>query len=205
MAKRRSQHTSDEFGKQGSGLAGLDAPMIGAAASIFSDALTERESGETPQPPAISVRALVITFAVMFALGVVGLWLMTRPHPAPTPADYPPYRFSYSREGTGAISGTFASRGLGAFQLGSETPPVDGKSRPMRPPQIGYDSSTRFLVNGRPLTLAASGDGTLTVYDVNGWPATISYLRVAGSEYPYATRVEFNVTESKVTEALQGR
>jgi hypothetical protein len=84
MAKRSRQHTSDEFGKQGSGLAGTDAPMIGAAGAIFSDALTERESGVTPPPPPISVRTFVLIFVVMFVIGVVSLILLQHFFPDPT-------------------------------------------------------------------------------------------------------------------------
>lgn len=203
MTKRSRRHSSEEFGKQGSGLAGLDAPMIGAAGAIFSDALTERESGVTPQRPIISVRALAITFVVMFVLGLGGLWLMTRPHPESAEDYEPAYKFSYSREGTGTISGAFASRGAGAFQIGGGAPPVDAKLRPMRPPQLTYDSSTVFFINGQPFSPTGAGTQALTVYDVNGWPVTVEYVRVAGAEYPRATLVEFLVPESQVKEAIE--
>jgi len=78
MTKASRMHHGDEFSKSasGGGIIGLDAPMIGAAASIAVDALTERESGVTPPPPPISVKALGIIFAVMFVLGVVLLWVL---------------------------------------------------------------------------------------------------------------------------------
>ena len=89
MSKKSRDHTSDEFGKtsgSGSPFAGLDGPMIGAAASILIDGIAERESGITPSPPPISVRTFVIIFVVMFVVGVVGtiVWLQVAPQ-IPTP------------------------------------------------------------------------------------------------------------------------
>jgi len=89
MSKKSRHHTSDEFGKSsgsGSPFAGMDGPMIGAAASILVDGIAERESGITPPPPPISVRTFIIIFAVMFVIGVVGLivWLRVAPQ-IPTP------------------------------------------------------------------------------------------------------------------------
>jgi hypothetical protein len=79
MAKRSHQHAGDEFGKSsgsGSPYAGLDGPMIGAAASIIVDGIAERESGVTPPPPPVSVKALVIFLVVMFLVGIVGIFLV---------------------------------------------------------------------------------------------------------------------------------
>ena len=84
MSKKSRRHTSDEFGESsgsGSPFAGLDGPMIGAAASILVDGIAERESGITPPLPPISVRTFVIIFAAMFVIGVIGLivWLQIAP------------------------------------------------------------------------------------------------------------------------------
>jgi hypothetical protein len=83
MATESKHHSSSEFGKTGSSsISGLDAPMIGAAASIAVDAIVERESGVTPPPPPVSLRALIVGLVVVFLLGVVVLgvvaWLMPR-------------------------------------------------------------------------------------------------------------------------------
>lgn len=78
MSKESRRHTGAEFGKTtGDSIRGLDAPMIGAASSIAVDAITERESGITPPPPPISVKALAIVFSVMFLVGIAVLWLLT--------------------------------------------------------------------------------------------------------------------------------
>lgn len=77
MPKPSRMHHGDEFGHSGSGssTAGVDGPMIGAGALITLDGITERESGVTPPPPPVSVKALIIGFSVMFIAGVVGLIL----------------------------------------------------------------------------------------------------------------------------------
>ncbi len=92
--KSSRHHTGHEFGqsaRSGSPYAGMDGPMIGAAASIIIDGIAERESGITPPPPPISVRAFITVFVVMFVIGVVGLVLMLRffPQPGPVPANLP--------------------------------------------------------------------------------------------------------------------
>ena len=51
-------------------LLGWDAPTIGAAAMITVDGIAERESGKTPPPPPVSLRAIVIALVVMFLLGL---------------------------------------------------------------------------------------------------------------------------------------
>ena len=72
MPKASRLHHSDEFGKIASNkLTGVDAPLIGAASMITVDGMVERESGVTPAPPLISVRAVVIGLVVMFILGAV--------------------------------------------------------------------------------------------------------------------------------------
>jgi nicotinamide mononucleotide transporter len=78
MKRSDRRHTGADFGKTSSAggqFSGMDGPMIGAAASILVDGIAERESGVTPPPPPVSVRTLAIVFAVMFIIGVVGLWL----------------------------------------------------------------------------------------------------------------------------------
>ena len=83
MPKKSRTHGSDEFGRPGSSsLSGLDAPMFGAASSIMVDALVERESGVTPPPPRISVKAIVIGLAVMFVIGAIGASLLLRTLPS---------------------------------------------------------------------------------------------------------------------------
>ena len=79
MCWRSHKHDGDESGRprSGSALAGMDAPMIGAAALITIDGIVERESGVTPPPPPISVKALVIALIVMFLLGVALLTMLT--------------------------------------------------------------------------------------------------------------------------------
>jgi hypothetical protein len=83
MPKAKRLHHGDEFGHSGSGssTAGLDGPIIGAGASIAVDAMVERESGETPPPPPVSVKTLVIGFVVMFVLGLIGLFLLLQYSP----------------------------------------------------------------------------------------------------------------------------
>jgi len=104
VSKRPLGNRSDQFGQPGSSsLAGLDAPMIGAAGAIFSDALTERESGVTPSPPPISVRALVIVFVAMFLVGAAGLALVMAHDRSNAPRAY---RFFYAADGTGTLSGS---------------------------------------------------------------------------------------------------
>ena len=84
MGKPSKEHRSDEFGQLTShGIRGLDPPMIGAPSSITLDGIVERESGITPQPPPISVKALVIALIVMFIIGVVLLFVLTQFAPAP--------------------------------------------------------------------------------------------------------------------------
>ena len=201
MAKRSSGHSSDEFGKQGSGLSGMDAPMIGAAGAILSDALTERESGVTPSPPAVSVRALVVALAVMFVVGAVGFTLVLSQQKSDAP---PEYRFAYSSSGTGTLVGDLdgASNNSLGVSIGS-TLTATGERVPLRA-ELSYDSSTAFLVNGRPLSLAASDGTTLTVYDVNGWPCRVDYVRVASSARPRATRVLITASESRINGAIGG-
>jgi len=68
-------HNADEFGKSGvsASVIGLNAPIIGAASSILADGITERESGETPPPPPLSMRTIVVGLIGMFLVGAAGL------------------------------------------------------------------------------------------------------------------------------------
>jgi len=78
MERESRQHTADEFGRMpssGSATAGVDGPTIGAPAAIMLDALVEHESGVTPPPPPVSVRAFVLFFVGMFLFGFVLLGL----------------------------------------------------------------------------------------------------------------------------------
>ena len=77
MRKKPEEHDSSEFGQPAShGIKGLDPPMVGAPASITIDGIVEQESGKTPPPPAVSVKAIAITLAVMLILGVVILFAL---------------------------------------------------------------------------------------------------------------------------------
>ena len=77
MSDEPHPHDASEFGRPAShGIKGLDAPMIGAPVSITIDGIVERESGATPPPSAISVKAVVITLVVMFLLGSVILFAL---------------------------------------------------------------------------------------------------------------------------------
>jgi len=75
VRRRKRLHNADEFGKSGASasIIGLHAPIIGAASSILVDGITERESGVTPPPPPLSMRAIVVGLIVMFLVGAVGL------------------------------------------------------------------------------------------------------------------------------------
>lgn len=78
MPKASRLHHADEFGEQPGrkGLSGFDPPMIGAASTIFVDGMTERESGQTPPPPPISVATLAIGFVVMAVVGLAILFVV---------------------------------------------------------------------------------------------------------------------------------
>jgi hypothetical protein len=74
MTKPSQEHQSHEFGRPPStGIKGLDAPMIGAPSSIMLDGIVEQESGVTPPPPAVSVKAVVIVLVAMFLFGLIML------------------------------------------------------------------------------------------------------------------------------------
>ena len=96
MAKESRTHHADEFGKGTSGaIGGFDPPMIGAPASILTDALVERESGVTPSPWSVSVKGIVVFLVAMFLLGVIlaviGLGIQQRMFDADGPTT-PPQR-----------------------------------------------------------------------------------------------------------------
>jgi len=78
MSKASRMHRGDEFGKFGAGnaTAGMGGPMIGAGAAITVDGIVERESGVTPPPPPISVKALAVIFSVMFVFGIALVWFL---------------------------------------------------------------------------------------------------------------------------------
>ena len=84
MTRPSREHSADEFGQPAStAMKGLDPPMIGAPSSILLDGIVENESGVTPPPPPISVRAAAIGLLVMFVLGVcLAVWLLRHPAPA---------------------------------------------------------------------------------------------------------------------------
>lgn len=204
MRKPSKRHTSNDFGKSptsGGAMSGMDGPMIGASSSIMVDALAESESGATPSPPPVSVKALAIAFIAMFLIGATGLAVIVAHDRAVAPM---PYSFSYGANGTGTLAGNLD--GIGSHSVfvatTSTVPANSGRSTPV--PELAYDSSTAFLINGRPLSVSASTEGTLTIWDVTGWPVRVEYMRVRGSTVPLATRVEFSAPESQVEGAIGG-
>ena len=50
--------------------------MVGAPVNITIDGIVEQESGVTPPPSAISVKAIVITLVVMLVLGLAILFAL---------------------------------------------------------------------------------------------------------------------------------
>jgi len=86
VPKASRLHHSDEFGKVSDGsIGGLDAPTIGAAGMIITAGITERESGVTPPPPSVSVRAVIIGLVVVLVLGLALLTVMIQRQPAGAP------------------------------------------------------------------------------------------------------------------------
>lgn len=70
MVKRDRQHTADEFGRVGSAsIRGAEMPEMAAPTLIIIDGMVERESGVTPPPPAITVKAIAITLIIMLLIG----------------------------------------------------------------------------------------------------------------------------------------
>jgi len=83
MTKTSREHHSDEFGQQPSAMQGWDPPMIGAPTNIILSGIVERESGETPPPSSVSVKAIVVTLIVMLALALVSMLLVVFFAPPP--------------------------------------------------------------------------------------------------------------------------
>lgn len=84
MTRHVREHDSDSFGKPMSGsLTGLNPPMIGAPSAIIVDGIVERESGSSPPPPSIKLRAVALVVGVMFVLGLLVAVALLRPHPLP--------------------------------------------------------------------------------------------------------------------------
>jgi hypothetical protein len=78
MPRPSRLHHGDEFGQPQSGtIAGSNAKSArghgswSTAADILVDGIVERESGVTPPPSPISLKALVIGLVVVFVIGVV--------------------------------------------------------------------------------------------------------------------------------------
>jgi hypothetical protein len=89
-------HHSDEFGKPASGVvSGSSAKSffgrrsMGAPSAIVLDGIAERESGKTPPPGPVSVKAIVITLAVMLVVGIVIMIVLMRFGPDFTPWTVP--------------------------------------------------------------------------------------------------------------------
>lgn len=184
MSKSSRAHTSEEFGKPGSSaLSGMDAPMIGAAASIFTDALTEQESGATPSPPAITVRMVVIALVVMFAFGAAYFALAVVPQQGqPAPA----FSFSYASDGTGEITGLLDGPGQDTIRVSNGDDSLTPSGTLL--PELRYNASTRMTVDGQTRSIAR-------IYDFSGWPIRVMYVRVKGSGRPLATAIEISMPD----------
>ena len=92
MPKPSRTHHSDEFGKPASGVVSGSSAMsafgrrsVGAPSAITLDGITERESGVTPSPPPISVKAIVIGLSVMLLVGIVIMIVLMQFGPDFTP------------------------------------------------------------------------------------------------------------------------
>ena len=208
MSKASRPHSSDEFGKSGSSsLSGLDAPMIGASSSILIDAIAERESGVTPPPPAISVRAVVVALILLFLVGVTGVTVLRLTDKSHVVA---PFTLRYAPDGTGVVIGEIDGVSAGESEalmsiVTASFVEVDGQPVAQRA-EVLVDSSTVFLVNGRPLGDTSASDSTrLTPSDVTGWPARVEYSRMPSSSSPRASLVEFNVSQSLIDDAIENR
>ena len=182
MAKRSRVHTSDEFGKS------PDAPGM-----VALDALTERESGGTPPPPPVRVRTIVVALIVMFVLGsaMVAINVLRQPR-------WPVLHFSYSRDGTGTMSGQLDGVGADFMSLtNTSSPTVDGELVPWN---VSYDSRTAFLLNGKPLSTYDNGSGPMTVEDMSSVSSScrVDYVRVPGSQEPRAVTVEFDASAAEL-------
>jgi hypothetical protein len=181
MAKRSREHTSEEFGKPGSGIAGLDAPMIGAAASIFTDAEVERESGVTPGPPGITVKALGIALVVMFVTGVAGLSLAA--YLGVIPLVWPPFSIIHAAapaprlvveliNESGAALPASSLETLEGLPLGAVPALPSGKRTTVRPPlKSGLSNS---------LVLTAAGHRYAVVNTLEGNPGGRVTVLVSG-------------------------
>jgi hypothetical protein len=206
VGKASRQHHADEFGRQGSGIAGMDAPMIGAAGSIFADALTEQESGVTPPPPPISVGQLAASLAVMFVLGAVLLAIMLGQQASGEPT----YAFSYSAQGLGSVNAIF-----GGFTVTQEPSSdylvLDTNGRRQQDgeyvdleAEVLVDASTEYFANDRPIQRSgAFGFRGLDVAYMSVWPCTVEYRRVEGSKRPLATKVVFTPSEAQIRGATE--
>lgn len=69
MVSGRESHGSTELGREPSAIIGIDAPNIGSPANVTLAGIVERESGVTPAPPPVSVRAVVIALVAMLVIG----------------------------------------------------------------------------------------------------------------------------------------
>lgn len=84
MKRGSQEYESDSFGRPMSGsLRGLNPPMIGAPSAIIVDGIVERETGTTPAPPAITLRAVAVVVGIMFVLGLLVFALFLGPKQLP--------------------------------------------------------------------------------------------------------------------------
>jgi hypothetical protein len=96
VPKPSRMHHSDEFGKPASGVvSGSSAKSffgrrsMGAPSAIVLDGIAERESGKTPPPSPVSVKAIVVILAVMLLVGIVIMVVLMHWGPDFTPWTVP--------------------------------------------------------------------------------------------------------------------
>jgi hypothetical protein len=87
VRRKSRQHGAEEFGKRGLGsAAAIGDRGIGTAAGVVVDGIVERESGRTPDPAAVSTKAVAVVLGAMLlvSLSVVGvLVILGAPEPLP--------------------------------------------------------------------------------------------------------------------------
>jgi hypothetical protein len=206
VSKRQRLHTSDEFGKSpvsGGEFSGMDAPLIGAPSAIIVDGLTEAQSGVTPPPPPVSVKAIAVALVVMFALGAVLLALVVPRLGIPSQVTDAANQQPYASGGPGSASGYMAGDLIlmgSSGEFGVDAPPSPGHDPDEPPLTFAYDRWTAFLLNGRPISAYESTYGTMTVYDVGSWPVNVDY--VPGDSDPLAIKVNATVPETWIRQRL---
>jgi len=177
MARKKREHTADEFGRFGSGSSSvggvLNGPMAGGSAVVV-DALVEKESGVTPGPPVISVKSLAVILVVMILAGFAGYaLLMTLEGAKPIPVG--------RHEGLSLNFDPAQGIEVGSRLELMTNPTWDGEVTTWR---AKTDAGTTYYVDGRQATLAeieaVLGGPDAVVVDVeSSEPGTIDRLGVS--------------------------